>query len=59
MLKAGKDTSDMETYRPVCLISCLGKWLERVLGNRARWVLESAEFLSAFQAGFRKGNGRD
>ena len=57
MLKAGKDPADMGSYRPVCLTSCLGKWLERVLGNRIRWVLESAGLLSVFQAGFRKGRG--
>ena len=53
LLKAGKDPSVMGSYRPVCLTSCLGKWLERVLERRMRWVLESAGGLSAFQAGFR------
>jgi ribonuclease HI len=57
MLKAGKDPSKMGSYRPVCLTSCLGKWLERVLGNRLRWTLENAGCLSVFQAGFRKGKG--
>jgi ribonuclease HI len=55
MLKAGKDPTKMGSYRPVCLTSCLGKWLERVLGNRMRWVLERAGWLSVYQAGFRKG----
>ena len=48
LLKAGKDPSSMGFYRPVCLTSCLGKWLERVLGNRIRWCLESASWLSVF-----------
>ena len=57
LLKAGKDPKAMGSYRPVCLTSCLGKWLERVLGNRIRWCLESAGWLSVYQAGFRKGRG--
>ena len=57
LLKAGKDPTSMGSYRPVCLTSCMGKWLERVLGNRIRWRLESAGWLSVFQAGFRKGRG--
>ena len=57
LLKAGKDPSVMGSYRPVCLTSCLGKWLERVLERRMRWVLESAGALSVFQAGFRRGRG--
>ena len=57
LLKAGKDPASMGSYRPVCLTSCLGKWLERVLGNRIRWRLEKAGWLSVFQAGFREGRG--
>ena len=55
LLKAGKDPSEMGSYRPVCLTSCLGKWMERVLARRLRWVLESGGVLSRFQAGFREG----
>ena len=57
LLKAGKDPSVMGSYRPVCLTSCLGKWLERVLESRMRWMLENAGWLSGMQAGFRKGRG--
>ena len=57
MSKAGKDPSNMGSYRPVCLTSCLGKWLERVISNKVRWMLESAGWLSVYQAGFRKGRG--
>ena len=53
LLKVGKDPSSMGSYGPVCLTSCMGKWLERVLGSRIRWRLESAGWLSVFQAGFR------
>ena len=57
LLKAGKDPSKFGSYRPVCLTSCMGKWLERVIGARMRWVLESAGYFSRFQAGFREGRG--
>ena len=57
LLKAGKDPSKIGSYRPVCLTSCLGKWMERVVCSRIRWVLESGGKLSRFQAGFREGRG--
>ena len=57
MLKAVKDPADMVSYRPVCLTSCLGNWLERVVEARVKWMLENAGLLSCFQAGFRKGRG--
>ena len=55
MLKAGKDPADMRSYRSVCLTSFLGKWLERVVEARVRWMLENSGLLSGFQASFRKG----
>ena len=55
LLKAGKDPAAIASYRPVCLTSCLGKWLERVVARRLRWKLESGGWLSQYQAGFREG----
>ena len=40
LLKAGKNVCELGSYRPVCLTSCMGKWFERVIANRLRWVLE-------------------
>ena len=57
ILKAGKDPSQVGSYRPVCLTGCLGKWMERVVGARIRWGLERGGCLSKFQAGFREGRG--
>ena len=59
LLKAGKEPGKIASYRPVCLTACMGKWLERVVGTRMRWVLESGGWLSDFQAGFREGRGVD
>ena len=55
LLKAGKDPSQIGSFRPVCLTACLGKWMERVLVRRLSWMLESSGWLSACQAGFREG----
>jgi len=57
LLKAGKDPGRIASYRPVCLTACMGKWLERVVSSRMRWVLESRGWLSEWQAGFREGRG--
>ena len=57
LLKVGKDPSAVGSYRPVCLTACLGKWLERVLAARMRWMLEGSGWFSCFQAGFREGKG--
>lgn len=55
ILKGGKDPSDMGSYRPVCLTSCMSKWLERVVADRVRHKLETSGGLSDWQAGFRAG----
>ena len=59
LLKDGKPPAAIGSYRPVCLTSCLGKWLERVLGARIRWELESRGWFSNWQAGFREGRSVD
>lgn len=39
--KQGKDLSEVASYRPMCLTSTLGRWMERVLNNRLVYELES------------------
>ena len=53
LLKKDKDPGLISSYRPVSLTSVIGKWMERVLNNRLRYVLESRNLLSQTQAGFR------
>ena len=43
-----------ENYRPITLLSCLGKLFTAVLNNRLKLYLESYDVLSEAQAGFRK-----
>ena len=40
ILKSGKPATELSSFRPVSLTSCLGKWLERVIEKRLRFVLE-------------------
>jgi len=57
LLKQGKEAAQVGSYRPVSLMSCVGKWLERVVANRLRAKLEGESRLSEWQAGFREGRG--
>lgn len=41
-------------YRPVCLIDCMGKLLERLICNRLEGELEEKGAISDMQFGFRK-----
>lgn len=43
-----------ENYRPITLLSCLGKLFTSILNNRLSKFLENNEILSENQAGFRK-----
>ena len=51
--KKGKD-KDPNSYRPISLLSCLGKLLERVINTRLVSFLEERKILSPTQTGYRK-----
>ena len=53
--KPGKDKSKLDSFRPVCLTSCVAKVAERMICNRLRFDLESRNILSWFNSGFRFG----
>ena len=53
-LKPGKDPSDVRSYRPFSLTSCVSKLLEKMVNTRLVLVLESKELLPNQQNGFRK-----
>lgn len=55
--KPGKPTSDCNSYRPIAMLSCLRKLLEKMILLRLdKWV-ESNGLLSDTQFGFRRGKG--
>lgn len=53
--KPGKDLSDPSSYRPISLLSCIAKLLERIIAARLNDELEARGAFSAFQSGFRRG----
>ena len=55
LLKAGKSASEIASYRPVSLTSCIAKLMERVLANRIYHLAETNNMFSKLQAGFRRG----
>ena len=54
-LKAGKSPSEVASFRPISLTSCVVKLLERIIADRLYYIAETNNMFSRFQAGFRKG----
>ena len=52
--KKGKDNKNPHSYRPISLLSCVGKLLERIINRRLINHLESNNVLSPTQTGYRK-----
>ena len=55
LLKAKKPASDLTSYRPISLTSCIVKLLERMMANRLYHLAETNGWIHPSQAGFRKG----
>ena len=53
--KPGKKPHEVQSYRPITLLSCLGKLIERIIKHRFTLFAESHNLLPNNQAGFRKG----
>ena len=54
VLKKGKHKNKATSYRPISLLSCTGKLMERMVNTRLTWHLESKNILVKEQAGFRQ-----
>ena len=52
--KPSKVPTLVDSYRPISMLSCIGKLMERMVENRLDWVIERSEMLSETQTGFRK-----
>jgi hypothetical protein len=52
ILKPGKDPSLPSSYRPITLLSCLGKLLERLVAVRLEYIVDHMKLLSTSQCGF-------
>ena len=57
--KPGGDETSPKGYRPISLISCISKVLERIVTDRLTFFLESRHLLSEGQFGFRKGRSTE
>uniref|UniRef100_A0A2M4BAB0 Putative i-11 aae n=3 Tax=Anopheles marajoara TaxID=58244 RepID=A0A2M4BAB0_9DIPT len=57
ILKPGKPPAEHDSYRPISMLSCLRKLLEKMILFRLDNWLESKGLLSNTQFGFRKGKG--
>ena len=55
LLKVGKPSSKVESFRPVSLTSCVVKTLERMIANRLSYLVETRGWLTDSPAGFRRG----
>ena len=54
ILKRGKPPEKVESFRPISLLSCLGKLCERLVNRRLTYLLERNNLLNPCQAGFRR-----
>lgn len=57
--KPGKDPKILGNQRPISLMSCVGKTVERIINRRLVEVLESNNLLDPRQYAFRQGRGID
>ncbi len=49
------DATDPSNYRPISVLPCLGKILERMMHSQIHTYLDDHELISECQSGFRKG----
>lgn len=54
--KPGKSLSDPSSYRPISLLSCIAKLLEKIIASRLNDVFEAGGAFSSHQSGFRRGH---
>lgn len=55
--KPGRNPAEPSSYRPIALLSNVGKLLERLVTNRLSWWIEDQSTLMEEQCGFRTGRG--
>ena len=49
ILKSGKDSTKCNSYRPIALIACLSKLLEKIINKRLMWYLEKHNLIDKSQ----------
>ncbi|KAI5737978.1 hypothetical protein M8J77_001407 [Diaphorina citri] len=54
ILKPGKPSSDAENYRPISLLCCMNKIMEKMISKRLKWLIEDRQLVDTYQNGNRK-----
>ena len=57
--KKSKDPKEKDSYRPISLLSCLGKTMERIINKRLMWHLEINNLLIKEQSAFRRNRSTE
>ena len=55
ILKHGKPSNQVSSYRPIALTPCFTKIMEKMVDKRLQWYSEKHNILPSIQNGFRKG----
>lgn len=54
ILKPGKQPTRYESFRPIALLSCIGKLMEEMIFKRMNWYIESRKLYPPEMNGFRQ-----
>ncbi|XP_049306064.1 RNA-directed DNA polymerase from mobile element jockey isoform X1 [Bactrocera dorsalis] len=55
LLKPGKSPCEVNSYRPISLLPCLGKLTEKIIATRLTWYAHSNQLIHHNQVAFKKG----
>ena len=55
IIKPGKKEDNVKSYRPIALLSCIGKLMEHLIHKRLDWFVQTNSLLHTSQCGFRRG----
>lgn len=51
--KSNSLPQEPQNFRPICLLSCLGKTMERMVNYRLKWLLKKNKLISKYQCGYK------
>jgi ribonuclease HI len=57
ILKPNKPKEQVSSYRPITMLSCLNKTMERIIQKRLEYIVNEKNLLHGSQCGFRKRQG--
>ena len=55
--KPNKVATEISGYRPISLLSCLGKILEKIIAKRLSWIIKKRNLISQNQVAFQSKKG--